>query len=278
MSHKQWTDAVRPKVEGTRNLHEKFGANLDFFVMLSSALGVLGSRTQSNKAAGSTFQDAFARYRTSLGLPAVTIDLGMIKSPDSNVDDGGEADRLAEQSGFRPLQEEEIIRIMEAAVRAPFRNAGAETERHTQIITGLAPFETSEGVIWREERRFANLTRLQTSSLGAKTGKKGRKNGGDISVALTKSETFEEATGAVADAIVEKLSDMFMMAPEEIDKGEQLGRYGVDSLVAVELRNWFVGKMLAEVSIFDILQSTSLLSLAEKAAGRSEFVVKAGLV
>jgi len=69
MGHKEWQTAVDPKVRGTWNIHEVFGDSLDFFVLLSSSGGVIGSFSQGNYCAGNTFQDAFARYRSGLGLP-----------------------------------------------------------------------------------------------------------------------------------------------------------------------------------------------------------------
>jgi NAD(P)-dependent dehydrogenase (short-subunit alcohol dehydrogenase family) len=69
MGYKQWRTAVEPKVHGTWNIHEVFGNSLDFFVLLSSSGGVIGSFSQGNYCAGNTFQDAFARYRAGVGLP-----------------------------------------------------------------------------------------------------------------------------------------------------------------------------------------------------------------
>jgi NAD(P)-dependent dehydrogenase (short-subunit alcohol dehydrogenase family) len=69
MGYEQWRTAMEPKVLGTWNIHEVFGNSLDFFVLLSSSGGVIGSFSQGNYCAGNTFQDAFARYRAGLGLP-----------------------------------------------------------------------------------------------------------------------------------------------------------------------------------------------------------------
>ncbi len=69
MEYEQWRAAIDPKVQGTWNIHEVFGKSLDFFVLLSSIGGIIGSFSQGNYCAGNTFQDAFARYRAELGLP-----------------------------------------------------------------------------------------------------------------------------------------------------------------------------------------------------------------
>lgn len=52
MTHSQYMAAVRPKVQGSWNLHKLLPDDLDFFVMLSSSAGIAGSRGQGNYAAG----------------------------------------------------------------------------------------------------------------------------------------------------------------------------------------------------------------------------------
>lgn len=61
MKYDQWRAAIDPKVSGTWNIHEVFGDTIDFFVLLSSSGGTIGSFGQGNSCAGNTFQDAFAR-------------------------------------------------------------------------------------------------------------------------------------------------------------------------------------------------------------------------
>ncbi|THC88924.1 hypothetical protein EYZ11_011625 [Aspergillus tanneri] len=64
MTYSDFSAAVRPKVVGSLNLHNAFlTQHLDFFILLSSAAGIVGNSGQANYAAGCTFQDALARYR-----------------------------------------------------------------------------------------------------------------------------------------------------------------------------------------------------------------------
>ena len=60
-------------------MHELLPLNLDFFILLSSLAGVIGSVSQANYAAGNTYQDALVNYRHAKGLPAQSIDLGLMK-------------------------------------------------------------------------------------------------------------------------------------------------------------------------------------------------------
>lgn len=66
-----------PKVEGTWILHEETASMpLDFFVLFSSAVSVLGAPGQGNYAAGSAYLDAMAHYRQQQGLSAISINWG----------------------------------------------------------------------------------------------------------------------------------------------------------------------------------------------------------
>lgn len=78
MDLEKWDTAVKPKVNGTWNLHEALPTDLDFFVMASSLSGTFGNYGQSNNAAANTFLDAFAQFRQGKGLAASTVDLGVV--------------------------------------------------------------------------------------------------------------------------------------------------------------------------------------------------------
>ncbi len=74
-SRKQDYEAVlAPKVAGTWNLHRAtLGDHLAFFVLASSRTALVGAPGQSDYTAANAFLNAFARYRASLGLPALSI-------------------------------------------------------------------------------------------------------------------------------------------------------------------------------------------------------------
>lgn len=65
-------------LSGTWNLHELLPQDLEFFVVLSSLAGIIGSVSQSNYAAGNTFLDALVHYRRQKGMSAHSLDIGVM--------------------------------------------------------------------------------------------------------------------------------------------------------------------------------------------------------
>ncbi|TGO34128.1 hypothetical protein BHYA_0211g00120 [Botrytis hyacinthi] len=70
--------ATKSKVDGSWNLHTLLPSGMDFFVILSSIAGIIGSFGQSNHCAGNTYQDGLADYRISNGQKAISLDLAGI--------------------------------------------------------------------------------------------------------------------------------------------------------------------------------------------------------
>ena len=73
----RFTEVLKPKVNGSWYLHQYSQAHaLDFFIEFSSATALLGAPGQGNYAAANAFQDALAHYRKMQGLSALSINWG----------------------------------------------------------------------------------------------------------------------------------------------------------------------------------------------------------
>jgi hypothetical protein len=267
-----WKTAILPKVNGTWNLHLQFPqtSDLDFFVILSSNVGTLGNASQSNYAAGGTYQDALARWRANHGLPCVSIDLPAVKSVGYVAETAGVGNRMA-RLGHMVLDEEIVLKLVELAILAPF---------DAQIVAGI---NVGPGAHWNQDSssqlgrdaRFWALRYRQPQQQKEAGGGKG--SGDSLPSQLAAVSSRSEAERLVTQAIAQKLADVFTIPTDDVDMTKSPGAHGVDSLVAVELRNLFRHQVAAEISSFEIMQSPSLAVLAGLAASKSEHVKSAGV-
>lgn len=268
MTYEEFQLAIRPKIQGSWNLHELLPKDLDHFIMLSSATGVLGNRAQANYAAGNTFQDALAHFRRQQGQAATTIDVGAVLDVGYVAD---HADRLAMTkylgSMMKVLREEELLTLIEYGMNASLQSPA-------QLVTGMTPLDKhrARGVpmlSYMNFPLFTQLRRLNTQQDGAGTG---GSDGPDVEARLRAARTLDEAAQIVVEAVVDKLSSLLSIAIEDVDPTRTISANGVDSLVALELRTFMARKVKADVPVLEIMGSLSLAQLCRKIASTSKAV------
>ena len=76
----------------------------------------------------------------------------------------------------------------------------------------------------------------------------------------------------VCDTVAQSLAKSMMVLVEDIETSRTISSYGVDSLVAVDLRSWLFKELQAGVSVFDLLNDTPLMTLSRLIATRSKYV------
>ena len=269
MSFEQYQNAVLPKVQGTWNLHTALLKHqLDFFIMLSSAVGVVGNPSQANYGAGSSFLDAVAQHRRSLGLPALSLDLGIINSVGYVAENENVAKRLA-RMGHDSISEDKMIGLIQLAIAD-----GQQNQRPGQIVTGLSLRELEAA--WIQDSKFAvlRMTRTAGASSSSSHGRRATTQQSSLQDRLSGVKSLGDAMTVICGAIISKLANNLMVSDADIDPEQPVSACGVDSLVAVELRNWLLGQTGAEISVIDVLQSKSIVSLSEGIARKSKLVAK----
>ena len=275
MSYENWIQATTPKIQGSWNLHELMPHDLDFFIMLSSLAGILGNRGQSNYCAGNTYQDQLAHYRRSLGLPGRVIDFGPIGGLGWLEENKADL-KFAETMQNLIVGADEFYTLMKSAITG---YSHGENRVPTQIVTGvgsggLNKANRAAGVqidyYWlNESSRMSYLRQLDLrSTLQAEEGDEM----GELKGSLTAVTTLAQATDLIQSVVASKLAKSMMIAIDEIDVNRPVSSYGVDSLVAAEMRNWCFKDLKADVSIFELLSGKSINMLADQIANRSALI------
>ena len=275
LSYENWTQATSPKIQGSWNLHEVMPHDLDFFIMLSSLAGILGNRGQSNYCAGNTYQDQLAHYRRSLGLPGQVVDLGAIGGL-GWFEENKEDLRFAETMQNLIVQADEFYVLMKSAMTG---YSQGENRVPTQIVTGVGSGGLNKAnraagaqidYYWlNESPRMSYLRLLDLNSTSQ--AEKGDEIG-ELKGSLTAVTTLAQATDLIQNVVASKLAKSMMISIDEIDVNRPVSSYGVDSLVAAEMRNWCFKDLKADISVFELLSGNSITMLADQIANRSILV------
>ncbi|PHH71604.1 hypothetical protein CDD80_5123 [Ophiocordyceps camponoti-rufipedis] len=258
MTASQWQASLRPKVQGTRNLDALFRhPTLDFFIVLSSLTAIVGNMGQANYTAAGAYQDGLIRQRLKAGLPAVSINIGSVPALGSALRKGmaSQLDRI----GTRYQTRADLVQLVEIAVRNP---------RHGQMITGIEPWVEAQNLRWRLEPRFACTRIVDSKSTSSKDDDEASSTRGpSLSTVRNRlAGIFDaaEATPLLIDALAAQLASMTALPVADINPDEQLTTYGVDSLVAAELRAVLQVHVSLAVTVFDVTGAGTLRELAVK--------------
>ena len=222
LQQQNWQDferVLRPKVDGAWNLHELTSEmSLDFFVCFSSMVALFGSPAQGNYVAANSFMDALAHYRRAQSLPALSINW----SPWARV--GMAADlkmrdqrRLAKR-GVRSIDPEDALRALDRLMGTGAAQVGVlpiDWPIFLQASPGADIPPYFEHVLERTEP-------VAASTLLAN---------------LRQAPAEERPSLLVAHLKVEIAQVLELGDAEVIAMQHRLFDLGIDSLMAVELRN-----------------------------------------
>ncbi|HEX4320425.1 MAG TPA: SDR family NAD(P)-dependent oxidoreductase [Acidobacteriaceae bacterium] len=245
---------LRPKLQGAWNLHLLTrDLDLDFFVLFSSAAALLGSPGQSNYAVANATLDALAAYRHTMGLPALSIQWG-------------------------PWHSDGMTRKLKADPSSIGLGRIAPAEGYAALETLLASNEAVAAVLpvasWNQlfASRSTALSSLIDSLAHAGSGTP-KPAAPAPTAAEAECDPFRIAlmtsTGLQRRAIMMEHLRQFVVQilslpePTKIDEDEALHDLGLDSLMAVELRNALVSSLRRDLPATTVLDYPTLRTLTD---------------
>ncbi|KAI1800129.1 polyketide synthase [Daldinia bambusicola] len=288
MSGEAWQKAVRPKWEGTRNLDSAIRGlddQLDFFMLMSSISGTVGTATESNYCAANSFLDAFARKGRREGRPYISLGLGMV-SDVGYLHENPEVEALLLRRGVQPLNEEEFLQMVDfsliSAKDISTTPASFSSPSCSHILTGLEPLR-----LWQLRSQGFDISHSATqdprsSILSAALRADKQTNSGvteqvqniDVApwlmsvpscalAALKKQADAPTLEVAILRLAKKCFSNLILLPTDLIDDHKALNEYGVDSMIASEFRTWLWNAFKVDVSFLDILsQGKSMHALS----------------
>ncbi len=240
---------LRPKMMGGWLLHRLLeDAPLDFFVLFSSAGSLLGQPGQGNYAAANAFLDALAHHRKAQGRPALSVNWGAWAELGFADTAGGKrlAARLA-LVGIRSMASRQALEVLE-------RMLGQDAAQVAAVP-----------VDWRQYRQFYSvgsesplLSQLanEEAAVQPQTTHPGEKR-----EALLAAEPAARAQ-LLRSYLSEQVARVLGLSASRLDVEQPLSNLGLDSLMAVELKNRIAVDLGVNVPMVKFLQGPSVAQAA----------------
>ena len=242
----RFATVMAPKVLGAWHLH-RLAPPVDFFVLFSSGAAIGGSAGQANHAAANAFEDALAWYRQAHGQPTVSINWG----PWADV--GAAADRRVSGPSFlRQIAPKDGLLALEACLR---RDSTSGRLAHAQMAVLAADW--SQTASTRSALLSSDLFRELAPSVRTAAGPAAAQAGNATGTLRDRlRDTAPNRRRAALNDHVRMLTVKVLGLEESaaLDIHEPLRQLGLDSLMAVELRNLLataVGRTLPATITFD---------------------------
>jgi len=221
MSWEQFTQVMAPKVQGAWHLHTKTeNLPLDFFVCFSSIASLLGSPGQGNYAAANAFMDGLVHHRRGMGLPGLSINWGPWAEGGMVAELGNRHQNRLLTQGMTPITPEGGFHVL----------ADLLGQDSTQV--GVLPINWSEFFKQLPVGTKMPLLEVFTSTVGQpRTGK-------STFMQRLEATPVEERRQLLMNHVRQQIAKVLGLAvPEQIGLRQSLFDLGIDSLMAVELRN-----------------------------------------
>ncbi|MFI9359478.1 SDR family NAD(P)-dependent oxidoreductase [Kitasatospora sp. NPDC053057] len=243
-SWESFETVLAAKVYGTWLLHRAVAElpGVRFFVGYSSVTSVLGTAGQSNYAAGNAFIDLLMRWRTEHGLPGLSVNWGPWGEVGMAARLGEQQIRGLEERGFSFIRNAEGMRALLQSMARPQPQVIACQFDWGKYVAGLA----QPNSLFAQVAQGDGAVR-RTLDLDALLG-------------MAKADREAEINEFVRAKVAEVL---YFDSPDDLPANPRFVELGLDSLVAVELKNGLEAALQVPLSASMLFDYPSIGAMVE---------------
>jgi acyl carrier protein len=242
-----------PKLVGARNL-DRLLPDVDLFVLFSSISATMGFPGMSNYASANAGLDAIAAARRARGVHGLSIQWGPWLSTGMHAGELAERNTAElERQGIRPLVAADGVALYEWITGFPGSAVSI-------MQVDWAKFRTARG--GRDRRLFAERV--------GEAGESGGEEVGEFAVRLAAADSVHARRQMLETAVRDTAARVLRVSPRRLDSRRPLGIMGLDSLMAIELRNRLealLGRSLSATLAWNYPTVEALATFLSGAAG-----------
>jgi amino acid adenylation domain-containing protein len=259
------TKQLRPKVDGSLNMDEVFkNDNLEFFLTFGSLATVCGNPGQAMYHAGNLFMASLMEQRRRRGQAAsilnfgLLVDVGYVARKDR--DDGSDIEGTLRSLLLTPLSEAEFHQVVLRGIIS-----GRPGPQTGEVVMGMEPYIDDGNMKarppWVDKAFFSHMIRKPVASDSASSVPSVSSSMQHLREELESVESLPEAIKAVQKMFYKKIEMMIMVPKSSVDLQSPMVDLGLDSLHAIEIRNWLLKDMHIEFPLLRILGSEPLSAI-----------------
>ena len=243
---------LAPKMAGAWNLHRLTADDpIEVFVLFSSIASLFGNPLQGNYAAANAFLDALAGYRRARGLPALTVNWGVV-SEVGYVSRHPEIAEYLERQGYRSFTAAQALVTLGRLVRSGLPQVIAARIDWAQWVKSAPAAAASP--------RLLEFVPLPDAEAAGAEGAAAR----GASLHALRAALPGERERLLETFLVERVARVIGSAPDRVETELPLTEMGFDSLMAVEFVTLLNMELGVEIPVVKLLQGVSIRQLARQ--------------
>jgi NAD(P)-dependent dehydrogenase (short-subunit alcohol dehydrogenase family) len=250
MNAARFRTVARPKIDGAWNLHTLTQhLELDHFVLFSSTASLIGSPGQSNYAAANAFLDALAHRRKEAGQPGLSINWGAWSEVGMAAAESKRGDKMALR-GMQSMSPEEAFDALALLLQS----------REAQ--QAVARFDVTQWIRHYPQRFRGAMLRglLQEGQVREAAPPASSRN---IRAELSAAHSARERRQLLGSFVRDEVGQVTGLGGDRIDPEVDFLALGIDSLMAIELRNRIMTRLEVSPPLQRFLKDANVARLRD---------------